>query len=199
VTKSGSAQKKKKRAAARRVLRLTERKEKTLRGAQGNVDDGAAAVAATEFFVHGITLGSSRRRPVLILKDSDEQATLPIWLNPIDASYALADFAHQAYAAHAVTLQLLERFALKLERCLFIEVRGHHQYVRLEFSGNPQVTQMELRADEAMSLCLAMGARYFASPDFVSRCREVEAEMAAVEEGIRLRPEIGSKNHPYVM
>jgi bifunctional DNase/RNase len=159
----------------------------------------AASSKMVEFFVFGITLGSNQRRPVLILKDSTGQLTLPVWLNPIDASYAMNDIAHQAYAAQSVTLKMLQAFQLRLERCVFGDLKGHHQFVELQFSGNPRLTKIASRADEAMSLCLALGARFFATSEFVARCRDVDAEIASLEVGLNMKPEIGSKNHRYVM
>ncbi len=153
----------------------------------------------TEMFVYGITLGSHQRRPVLVLKDKAGLMTLPVWLNPVDASYALRDHSHQAYAAHAVTLAMMERFGLRLERCIFTEVKGHHQYVALHFSGNPALERLDMRAGDAMSLCLAASARFFATQEFVDRARDIDVEMAELEGGLNLKTEIGSKNHPYVM
>lgn len=152
-----------------------------------------------EFFVYGITLGSAQRRPILVLKDKGDTLSLPIWLNPVDASYALRDHSHQAYAAHAVTLAMMDRFGLRLDRCVFTEVKGHHQFVALHFAGNPQMERLELRADDAMSLCLATSTRFFATREFAERCRAIDMDMAELEAGLNLRPEIGSKNHPYMM
>lgn len=151
-----------------------------------------------ELFAHGITLGSRQRRPVLILKDKSGETSLAVWLNPIDASHALQDFAYQASASHTVTEKLLERVKYKLERCVFAEIQGHHQYVDLYFSGEPKF-HLRVRADVAMSLCLALGARFFASPEFIAQCREVDAEMMNIESSLKMKPEIGSKNHRYVM
>ncbi|MCM2281679.1 MAG: bifunctional nuclease family protein [Bdellovibrionaceae bacterium] len=152
-----------------------------------------------EMFVYGITLGSSQRRPILVLKDRDSRLTLPVWLNPVDASYAMRDHSHQAYAVHTVALAMMSRFGVRLDRCVFTEVKGHHQFVTLHFAGNPQLEKLEVRADDAMSLCLATSARFFATQEFVERCRDVDAEMLELEAGLNLKPEIGSKNHPYVM
>ena len=152
-----------------------------------------------ELFVFGITLGTEGRRPVLILKDATGNVVLPVWINPIDATFAMNDHAHQAYAAHSVASKIMQVFSLKLERCVFDGVKGHHQYVRLEFSGNEHLTQLEARADDAMSLCLASGARFFAPASFVAKSREVDAELLGIEAGIQSHPEIGFRNHKYVM
>lgn len=155
--------------------------------------------ALTEMFVYGITLGSKQRRPVLVLKDQAGLMTLPVWLNPVDASYALRDHSHQAYAAHAVTLAVMERFGARLERCVFSEIKGHHQFVILHFSGNPKMETLEIRAGDAMSLCLATSTRFFATQAFVDRARDIDVEMAELEAGLNLKTEIGSKNHQYMM
>lgn len=153
----------------------------------------------TEMFVYGISLGSNQRRPVLVLKDKSQVMTLPVWLNPVDASFALRDHSHDAYAAHAVTLAMMERLGMRLESCVFAEVKGHHQYVALNFSGHLGLEKLDMRAGDAMSLCLATSTRFFATQEFVDRARAIDVELAELEAGLNLKPEIGSKNHRYVM
>jgi uncharacterized protein len=152
-----------------------------------------------ELFVFGMTMGTEERRPVLILKDATGNVVLPVWVNPIDISFAMNEVAHQAYAAHSVAFQIMKTFQLRLERCVFDGIKGHHQYVRLEFSGNEKLTQLEARADDSMSLCLASGARFFAPAEFVARSRELDAELLGIAAGMQSRPEIGFRNHKYVM
>lgn len=152
-----------------------------------------------ELFVFGMTMGTEGRRPVLILKDKTGNLVLPVWVNPIEISFAMSETAHQAHAAHSVAFKIMQNFGLKLERCVFDSIKGHHQYVRLEFSGNEKLTHLEARADDAMSLCLASAARFFAPSSFINQSREVDAELLGIESGMLQQPEIGFRNHKYVM
>jgi bifunctional DNase/RNase len=152
-----------------------------------------------ELFVFGMTMGTEGRRPVLILKDKTGNVVLPVWVNPIEISFAMNETAHQAHAAHSVAFKIMQTFGLKLERCVFDSIKGIHQYVRLEFSGNEKLTQLEARADDAMSLCLASAARFFAPASFINQAREVDAELLGIESGMLKAPEIGFRNHKYVM
>jgi len=159
----------------------------------------AKQVSAVELFVFGISLGSVQQRPVLILKDKSNAYNLPVWLNPIDASFAMQEFSHQAYAAHSILQKLLETFSLRLESCTFVELKGHHQFVRLGFSGNKQLKELVVRADEAMSLCLATGARFYADRDFIARSRETDAALIEIESTLQGKPELSHRTHKYVM
>ena len=173
-------------------------KTKTRKIAQLNTESSVQE-ELIELFVFGLTLGTEGKRPLLIFKDASGNVVLPVWVNPVDATFAMNNHAHQAYAAHSIVFRVMESFGVKLERCVFESVKGHQQYVRLHFTGNEKLTSLEARADDAMSVCLASGARFYAPSSFVTRSREIDAELLGIEAGIQQQPEIAFRNHKYVM
>jgi len=149
----------------------------------------------------GIQLSADGMRPVLILKDEKGEHTMPVPLNPLEAGIALTQ-SNKAIApttAHRVTELLLEALNIKIEQCVFAELKGSYQYVRLVVSGHPELKFLKVRADEAMSLCLHLNVPMYATASFMARSRVLTAEMTGVMKGVMANPEVLAKTHKYVM
>ncbi len=151
-----------------------------------------------ELFPYAISMGPLQTRPVLIFRDHTESLNLPVWLNQIDASIAALDLSKNTNF-HGLALKIFDAAGIRIERCDFIELQGHHQFVRLEISGHPKLKQMRVRADEAIPFCSAQKARFFSTQDFIMRCRDLDVALLGLEQSLNLHPEIGSKKQAYVM
>ncbi len=147
-------------------------------------------------------MGALQTRPVLIFRDQAETLNLPVWLNQIDASIAALDLSKNTNF-HALSLKIFAAAGIKIERCDFIELQGHHQFVRLEISGHPKLKEMRVRADEAIPFCSAQKVRFFSTAEFIMQCRDLDVAMLGLEQSLKQslghEPEIGSKKQSYVM
>jgi hypothetical protein len=175
-----------------------------------------------ELFPAGVSVATAMGRPVLILKDPLSGDVLPVWMQPLDAGVAMAELSHTMGATpHAVTRQLLAAMKFKVRSCTFVELIGHHQYALIElttFGENSDLKieknsdqaaplHLRVRADEAMSFCLQASAKFFSTKDFMSRCRDLDVDLAKLESSLvegtlpalQAEIEISSKKHPYVM
>jgi hypothetical protein len=151
-----------------------------------------------ELFPYAISMGAVQRRPILIFRDKSESLSLPIWLNQIEASIAALDL-NKSTNLHALSIKLLESASIQIMRCEFIEIQGHHQFVRLALSGHPKFKELRVRADEAIPICMGLKARFFSTAEFIMQCRDLDIALLGIEQSLNLQPEIGSKRHPYMM
>ena len=153
-----------------------------------------------EIYPYGIALGADAARPILIFKDEYKKYVLPVWLNPADAGMAISEQSHYSATAsgHNLFKKIMNGLDLKLEACHFTEVRGHHQFVELHFSGNTKLQKLESRADEAMSFCLSGETRFYCEPEFFDKCRNIEIKMSDMTMDLAKRPSIGKNKHPYL-
>jgi len=84
---------------------------------------------------------------------------------------------------------------VKLEKCFFKEVRGHHQFVELHFGGTKKLKKLDARADDAISFCLRAGCRFFATIDYIEKSRVLESEIVATSNILR---STDVNPHPYL-
>jgi uncharacterized protein len=154
-----------------------------------------------ELFPYGLSLSNDATRPFMIFKDKSNELTLPVPINHLEAGVTLTQSAHQTPqpSTHVFSEKLLESLDIKIEKCLFVEIKGVHQYVRLYMTGHPQYHSLKFRADEVMSLCIQLKVSIYASKSFINRSKEMSAEIVSLAEGLAQNPMSLVKHHTYLM
>lgn len=148
----------------------------------------------------GMTAGMDRQRPVMLFREKGGEATLPVWLSPVDAGIALTQHNVQAFAMspHDVTLKVLEQLGITVKSCRFCEVKGHQQYVELSFTGSRRLKPLKFRADHAVSFCLQARAKFFCTREYLETCREVDAALERLQTSLNTKPGVRRNSHPYL-
>lgn len=147
-----------------------------------------------------VTASADEMRPVMLFRVVGGEDVLPVWLSPIDAGIALTQ--HQGRVApispHDLSLKVLETLGVRLERCLFSEVKGHHQYVELQFSGSRKLKSLVARADQALSFSLQAKAKFYCRPEYIHESKVVNAEMVGVHNDLKLNPNLSKNRQKYL-
>lgn len=154
-----------------------------------------------ELFPYGLSLSNDATRPFMIFKDKTGEMALPVPINQLEAGVTLTQSSHSSLPAstHKFSEKLLESLDIKIERCLFVEIKGVHQYVRLYMNGHPQYHSLKFRADEVMSLCLHLKIPVFASKNFINKSKHMSAEIVGLAQGLAENPMLLVKHHTYLM
>jgi len=160
----------------------------------------------------GMQLSADGMRPMLLLKDASGELTLPVPLNPLEAGVTLtqSNKSITPTTPHRVTELLLEGLNLKVETCVFTEIKGLRQYVRLQIQSsipangemdlaNSSLKYLRVRAEEAMSFCLHFNVPMFATRNYIARSRTLSIELEGVTKGVQANPELMDKQHKFMM
>ena len=150
---------------------------------------------------YGISLNHDPARPVMILKDETGKYTMPVAVNPLEAGVALQQSNPNVMLTtpHRVTEKLLESLNIKIEKAIFVEIKDHHQYLRLFFEGHPNQGSLKVRAEEAMSLCLHLGVSFWATTEFIEKSRHMSMELDGISAGLQMHAAVLTKTHQYLM
>jgi len=151
--------------------------------------------------VYGVAVTDDNQRPSLVLKDDNQDLTLLVPVNPIEAGIVLSQENNTGLPStpHRFVGEFFKQSGGQAVRCVFVELKEPHQYVRIYLNGVPGVSSIRLRADEAMSLCLHLKLPIFASRQFIQRCRHLKAEIDVAGRVMQQIPQISQRNHPYLM
>lgn len=154
-----------------------------------------------ELFPYGLSLSNDASRPFMILKDKSGDMTLPVPINQLEAGVTLTQSAHslEPITTHKFSEKLLESLDIKLERCVFVEIKGIHQYVRIYMKGHSQYQSLKFRADEVMSLCIHLKVSIFATKNFINRSKQMSAEIVGLAQNAAQNPLGLAKTHTYLM
>lgn len=154
-----------------------------------------------ELLPYGLSLTNDAARPFLILKDKTGEYTLPVGINQLEAGVTLTQSAHAAppVTLHKFSEVLLNSMNIKIERCVFVEIKGVHQYVRVYMHGHPMYSSLKFRADEVMSLCIHLKIPIFATKNYIIRSKDMSAEVVGIAKGLTENPLSLIKPHQYLM
>jgi len=148
---------------------------------------------------YGISLMQDPSRPLLLLKDESGQHVLPVNLSPVEAGVAIQQQEKQTGTPHRFTDLLLKSLNVKIERCVFIEIKENLQYVRLFLEGHPSHGSLKIRADEAMSLCLHLNIPFYATAKLMRKSQTMSAELEGLAQGLQINPAVMMKTHEYLI
>jgi bifunctional DNase/RNase len=140
---------------------------------------------------YGLSLANDTTRPFLILKDDAGLFTLPVGISQIEAGVALTQSSSTLVPStpHKFSEMLLNSLDIKIERCVFIEIKGLHQYVRIYMTGHLKYQSLKLKADEAMSLCIYLKIPIYATQSFIQKSKVMTAEVSELSKMQTGRPE----------
>lgn len=135
-------------------------------------------ISKISVFPHGVALGPARFRPAMIFKDERQLETLPVWLDPVDASLLLAgsQVEVRATGAHKASLKIFNGFNITLLSVYFDEVLGSSQYATVTASQGKKIITVRVRAAEMMSLAMNAGCRFYTNQDVIEKSRSINLE-----------------------
>lgn len=151
---------------------------------------------------YGISVAADLKNTFFFLKDKPQNLTLPVMVNPVEASLILAQLnlapdmqLAQPHRAMAVMLQTL---GVELKQCVFVQTKGNRQLVRLYFAGNKSASSIKLYADQAMSLCIALRVPVFATLNFINKAKVVQVEGDSLSKNLIENQKLLLKNTTYL-
>ncbi|MNL22651.1 hypothetical protein D3C87_1440060 [compost metagenome] len=173
------------------ILDLNSMKTQILFANETHEEESFHQKDLVRLFPYGLSVSADVTRPFLLLKDEAHQYTLPVAVSPIEAGVSLAQSNRTILPStpHKFSEMLMQALGLEIRQAVFVEIKGSHQYMRLYMSGNPAVTSLKLRADEAMSLCLYLNVPLYATKSFIGKSRVMTADIEASSQKI---PGMGS-------
>lgn len=148
----------------------------------------------------GLSVSQDGGRPFLLLKDEKGVHTLPVAVNPLEAGVALSQSNHTLPPStpHRFSSLMLKSLDIELLQCVFVQIKGAHQYVRVYFRGHKSLNSLKVRADEAMSFCLHQAIPIYATLDFINKSKVMSAEIQDMNQTFSKNKHLVIKNHSYL-
>lgn len=144
---------------------------------------------AVEMKVKGLMIDPVSNMPIIILKNPDGDAVLPIWVGIFEAN-AIAMQLEKIVSPRPMTHDLLKNIILGLEgsveRIVITELRDNTFYASISINRKGTNHDIDSRPSDAIALALRLDAPIFVEDQVLSES-SVEGESAAADETERLR------------
>lgn len=130
-----------------------------------------------EMFIKGLMIDPVTSMPIVILRDADNQRTLPIWVGPVEAN-AIALQIENITPARPMTHDLLRRaledLGATVQRVVISGLRDgtFFAYLQLEQGGQPVF--IDSRPSDAIALSLRAKAPVFVDAAVLDEARSVD-------------------------
>jgi len=143
-------------------------------------------MALVEMSIRGLMIDPITNMPIVILKDADDQRTLPIWVGPVEAN-AIAIQMENITTPRPMTHDLLVRVMADLgatvDRVVVADLSENTFYAQLVLRRAEGVVVIDARPSDALALALRTKARVFVSEHVLERAQSLDtsAEQANQE------------------
>lgn len=143
-------------------------------------------MALVEMSIRGLMIDPITNMPIVILKDADDQRTLPIWVGPVEAN-AIAIQMENITTPRPMTHDLLVRVMADLgatvDRVVVADLSENTFYAQLILRRGDEVVVVDARPSDALALALRTKARVFVSEHVLDRAQSLDtsAEQANQE------------------
>ena len=138
-----------------------------------------------EMKVAGVVLDPQSKSPVVLLKDVEENYTMPIWIGILEAAaiaYALDGVQPPRPMTHDLMKMLLEEVGARIPRIDVdkLEDNVFRAKIHLEMPGGGK-RLIDSRPSDALALALRTGAEIFAEETVLRRATAVEIKQSGDE------------------
>ena len=140
-----------------------------------------------EMRVFGLTINPQTKTPIVILKETDGEVVLPIWVGAMEAmavSLVLNNERLPRPLTHDLLLMSLNALKAELLNVEITELKDGVYYALLVLRGPEGRVRVDCRPSDAIALALRAGASILVNPDVLRRSAEAQEKA-----GQRLREE----------
>ncbi len=117
--------------------------------------------------VQGLTIDPASNSPILILKETDGEATLPIWIGLLEATAIASELEKVAFSrpmTHDLLRNLIALLGSRVERVEVVDLKENTFYALIHLMGPQGAMSVDSRPSDAIALALRSEA-----PIFVAR------------------------------
>ncbi len=140
-----------------------------------------------EMVVESVRVHMLSSRHVVILKDTERDRYLPIWIGPWEASaiaMRLQGLAPERPLTHDLFAATLEELGVRIDRVVISALAEETFHARLFLEHAGRVLEIDSRPSDALALAVRSGVRIFAAEDVLDQAGlGGEAGMGEDEEG----------------
>jgi hypothetical protein len=139
-----------------------------------------------EMVVESVRVHMHSSQHVVILKESDHERYLPIWIGPWEANaiaMRLQGLTPERPLTHDLFAATLEELGVRIRQVVIVDLTDETFLARMTLESGDQVLEIDSRPSDALALAVRAGVRIFVSEEVMAR--------AAVEPDARTGETLG--------
>ena len=130
-----------------------------------------------EMAIKGLMIDPVTNVPIVLLRDTDNQRVLPIWVGPVEANaiaLQVENVAPPRPLTHDLLRNVLTELGVTVQRVLITDLRDNTFYAYLELRRGDEVTLVDARPSDALALAIRAKAPVFVDSAVLERARATD-------------------------
>ena len=130
-----------------------------------------------EMTIKGLMIDPVTNMPIVILRDTDNQRTLPIWVGPVEANaiaLQIENVAPQRPMTHDLLRTVLVELDAALVRIVIAHLREGTFYAYLELRRGEDTLFIDARPSDAIALSLRAKAPVFVDTQVLDQAKSID-------------------------
>lgn len=132
-----------------------------------------------EMKVSGLVMDPQTNTPILILKDTHNDASLPIWIGLLEATSIATELEKIQFPrpmTHDLLKNCLDHLKVKVERIEVCDLRNNTYFALIYLRCNDQVSSIDARPSDAIAIALRADAPIFVKEDVLTKSQKAEGK-----------------------
>lgn len=115
--------------------------------------------------------------PILILKDLNEKASLPIWIGLLEATSIATELEKIQFPrpmTHDLMRNCFELLSIRVERIEVCDLRNNTYYALIYLRNNDSLSSIDARPSDAIAIALRTNAPIFVKEDVLAKSQKAD-------------------------
>jgi hypothetical protein len=128
-----------------------------------------------EMKVTGLVMDPQTNTPILILKDLEEETSLPIWIGLLEATSIATELEKIQFPrpmTHDLIKNCFDHLSVKVERIEVCDLRNNTYYALIYIRCNDKLSTIDARPSDAIAIALRTEAPIFVKDDVLSKSQK---------------------------
>lgn len=138
-----------------------------------------------EMHIRGLMLDPVTNVPIVVLKDTENQRVLPIWVGPVEANaiaLQIENVSPPRPMTHDLFGRVLTALGARLERVVISELKGSTYYAYLELHRDGSKILLDTRPSDALAIALRTATPVFVTPAVLDQARSLEVSSEQADQ-----------------
>jgi len=130
-----------------------------------------------EMKVSGLVMDPQTNTPILILKDPNNETSLPIWIGLLEATSIATELEKIQFPrpmTHDLIRNCFERLNVKVERIEVCDLRNNTYFALIYLRNQDEVSTIDARPSDAIAIALRTNAPIFVKEEVLTKSQKTD-------------------------
>ena len=127
--------------------------------------------------ISGLTIDPLTNSPIVILKESDGERTLPIWIGLLEATAIASELEGIKFSrpmTHDLLTNIMGLIEIKVNRVEVCDLKNNTYYALIHITHKGEEISIDARPSDALALSLRVNAPIFVAEEVINQSKQID-------------------------